>query len=281
MKQRIVSAILGLFVLGFVLFFYETVVFNLAVTLLIVLAIYELFKAAKLTQYKELFALCLAFSILMPFMQTKHLSNQLALICGTYAFLLFLVLLRYHSTLHVEQIGLAFFFALMIPFSFSTLLFIHNRYEMSVSILYLLITLGGAWLTDTGAYFVGCKFGKHKLAPNISPKKTIEGAIGGIICNIICYFVLAILYTSVAKSMFGTVIQINYIALGCLAPLASLAGILGDLSASVIKRQCGIKDFGSIMPGHGGVMDRFDSVLFVAPTVFMYIQYVELFKIVR
>ncbi|WP_312642350.1 phosphatidate cytidylyltransferase [Hydrogenoanaerobacterium sp.] len=281
MKQRIISALLGLCVLGFVLAFYETAVFNIAVTLLIVMAMYELFKAAKLTQYKPLFALCLVFSVLVPLMQTKHLSNQLALICGAYAFLLFCALIRYHDTLHIEQLSLAFFFGLMIPFSFSTLLFMHDRYVMPVSMLYLLITLGGAWLTDTGAYFVGCKFGKHKMAPTISPKKTIEGAIGGILCNLICYYVLTMLYITVADLVFGITIQVNYLALGCLAPLASLAGILGDLSASVIKRQCGIKDFGSIMPGHGGVMDRFDSVLFVAPTVFMYIQYVDLFKIVR
>lgn len=281
MKQRIISALLGLCVLAFVLAFYETIVFNIAVIALILLAMYELFKAAKLNECKPLYLLCLLFSALVPLLQTKHLGGQLALICGAYAFLLFLILIGYHSTLRIEQVALAFFFGLMVPFSFSSLLFVHDRYEMSVSMLYLLLMLGGAWLTDSGAYFAGRAFGKHKMAPTISPKKTVEGAVGGVLCNLVCYFLLSLLYITIANRAFGIVITVNYLGLAILAPLASFAGILGDLVASVIKRQCGIKDFGSIMPGHGGVMDRFDSVLFVAPTVFMYIQYVELFTLVK
>lgn len=219
------------------------------------------------------------FSALIPLLQTRHLAAQIAPICGAYAFLLFLVLIRYHDTLRIEQISLAFFFGMMVPFSFSTMLFIHDRYQTPVSVMYLLITLGGAWLTDTGAYFVGRAFGKHKMAPQISPHKTVEGAVGGVLVNLLCYFGMVLLYITCAKQLFGVTIAVNYLALGCLAPLASMAGILGDLTASVIKRQCGIKDFGSIMPGHGGVMDRFDSVLFVAPTVYMYLHYVEIFTI--
>ncbi len=280
MKQRIISSVIGLGVLALVLAFYETAVFNITIIALILLAVYELFKAAKLTEHRPLFLLCLVFSALVPLLQTKHLGGQLAIICGAYAFLLFLNLIRYHNTLRIEQVSLAFFFGLMVPFSFSVMQLVHDRYEMSVSILYLLMMLGGAWLTDTGAYFSGRMFGKHKMAPQISPHKTVEGAIGGILCNLVCYYLLTWLYITAVGYFFQIAIQVNYLALGILALLASAAGILGDLTASVIKRQCGIKDFGSIMPGHGGVMDRFDSVLFVAPTVFVYIQYVELFTLV-
>lgn len=279
MKQRLVSSVIGLGVLALVLVFYETVVFNIAVAVLIIMAMYELFKAANLIQFKLLFALCLLFSLLVPMLKMDAFAQQLATICGIYAFLLFLVLIRYHKTLHIQQVGIAFLFSLMIPFSFLTLQLVHDHYSMSISILYLLIALGGAWLTDTGAYFAGNKFGKHKLAPTISPKKTVEGAVGGVVFNLVAYYILVLLYVFGANQLFGIVIQVDYLALGILAPLASFAGILGDLTASVIKRQYSIKDFGSIMPGHGGVMDRFDSVLFVAPTVYMFIRYFELFTL--
>ena len=273
MKQRLISALLGLCVLAFVLAFYETIVFNIAITFLIVMVMYELFKATGLIKCKPLFLVCLVFSALVPLLQTNRLITQLAAICCAYAFLLFIILIAYHSTVQIEKIGLAFFLGLMVPFSFSPLQFVHDRFEAPISILYLLIILGGAWLTDTGAYFAGKAFGKHKMAPTISPKKTVEGAVGGVVCNLICYIVLCFVYTTVAKNVFGIIVNVNYFALAVLAPFASIAGIFGDLAASVIKRQCNIKDFGSIMPGHGGVMDRFDSVLFVAPTVFIFIQY--------
>ncbi|MEG1952878.1 MAG: CDP-archaeol synthase [Hydrogenoanaerobacterium sp.] len=273
MKQRIISAMLGLCVLAFVLVFYKTIVFNIAIIFLIIMVMYELFKATGLIECKPLYAVCLVFSVLVPFLQSNHLISWLAVICMVYAFLLFIILISYHSTVHIEKIALAFFFGLMVPFAFSPLQFVHDRFEVHISIMYLLLILGGAWLTDTGAFFAGKTFGKHKMAPNISPKKTIEGAVGGVLFNLVCYVLLVFIYTWAAKNIFSISITVNYFALCVLALLASLAGILGDLTASVIKRQCDIKDFGSIMPGHGGVMDRFDSVLFVAPVVFIFIHY--------
>lgn len=272
MKQRIITAAIGLCVLALVLAFYNTVVFNIAVIVLIVLSIYELFTAANLVRYKLLFALCLLSSALVPFLQTKTSTLPLVIICGV----LYLVLFLYYNLLRVEQISLVFIFSLFVPFSFSTLQLVHDRYPMSVSMLYLLLMLGGAWLTDTGAYFVGNLMGKHKLAPKISPKKTIEGAVGGVAFNLIAFFGIVWLYSFGAKQMFDITITTNYVALAVLALISSVVAIFGDLAASVVKRQHGIKDFGSIMPGHGGVMDRFDSVLFVAPTVYIFIRYINL-----
>lgn len=119
-----------------------------------------------------------------------------------------------------------------------------------------------AWSTDTCAYFVGYLFGKNKLCPNISPKKTIEGAIGGIVGSILAsgayaYFIMP---THI----------IDFLILGC---FGSILGQIGDLAASMFKRYCGIKDYGKIMPGHGGVLDRFDSILFVAPIIYYYTEF--------
>ena len=118
----------------------------------------------------------------------------------------------------------------------------------------LLLILNFSSICDTGAYFVGVTMGKHKLCPKISPKKTIEGAVGGLIASILVTILLTKLFA--VPNMWLMVL---------LTPVFCIAGIIGDLSASVIKRRVGIKDYGKIIPGHGGIMDRFDSILLIAP----------------
>jgi phosphatidate cytidylyltransferase len=122
--------------------------------------------------------------------------------------------------------------------------------------LYLLIFIG-AWVTDTFAYFTGRLFGRHKLAPVISPKKTIEGAIGGVIFCALAF----VLYEFIIAE------QPDYIFFACAGVVISVISVLGDLLMSAIKRKYGPKDFGAIFPGHGGILDRFDSVMAVAPAV--------------
>lgn len=127
--------------------------------------------------------------------------------------------------------------------------------------LYGLIFIG-AWMTDTGAYFVGVLFGKHKLIPQVSPKKTIEGAFGGILGCIAGFTLYGFIIQSVSE------VKVNYVAMILLAIVISIVSQFGDLVASYIKRERGIKDFGFIFPGHGGVLDRFDSIIAVAPTIY-------------
>jgi phosphatidate cytidylyltransferase len=127
--------------------------------------------------------------------------------------------------------------------------------------LYGLIFIG-AWMTDTGAYFVGVLFGKHKLIPKVSPKKTIEGAFGGILGCIVGF----VLYGFIIQSICD--VQVNYVAMVVLATVIAVVSQFGDLVASYIKREREIKDFGFIFPGHGGVLDRFDSIIAVAPTIY-------------
>ena len=127
--------------------------------------------------------------------------------------------------------------------------------------LYGLIFIG-AWMTDTGAYFVGVLFGKHKLIPKVSPKKTVEGAFGGILGCIIGFVIYGFILQSVSE------VKVNYIAITVLAIVISIVSQFGDLVASYIKREREIKDFGFIFPGHGGVLDRFDSIIAVAPTIY-------------
>lgn len=122
-----------------------------------------------------------------------------------------------------------------------------------------------SWMTDTGAYFVGSFMGKHKLIPEVSPKKTVEGAIGGVIvCMLSCFVYSLIISNIVGWPLLNT----GTIAFVIMGMIASVASQFGDLAASAIKRDLQIKDFGNIFPGHGGFMDRFDSVMFVAPIIY-------------
>lgn len=128
-----------------------------------------------------------------------------------------------------------------------------------------LAPLVGAFMSDTGAYFMGRACGKHKLCPYVSPNKTVEGSVGGFIGSIAGMVIYHLILTAASDIYLGWGLVI------VLGVLGSLLGQIGDLSFSVIKREYGIKDYGTIFPGHGGVLDRFDSVLFVSPAYYLII----------
>ena len=141
------------------------------------------------------------------------------------------------------------------------------RYD---AIYFILLILCFAWGGDTAAYFAGRAFGKHKLAPVVSPHKTVEGAIGGVCGSIAAGMVLTLVYALLSARYHVITFNVqpyHYLILAVMGGIASVLGILGDLFASAVKRQMGIKDYGTIFPGHGGILDRFDSVMFVAPFV--------------
>ena len=154
---------------------------------------------------------------------------------------------------------LAGIFAVMaIPYSFSAFL----RMEASgIHRAYLLLPFILSFACDTFAYFAGMAFGKHKLAPKVSPKKTIEGSIGGMAGNVVC----GLIFAFVMDRFFGG--SIGYGVMALLALACSIVAQVGDLSFSLIKREFGIKDYGHLFLEHGGVLDRFDSVLFVTPVI--------------
>lgn len=123
---------------------------------------------------------------------------------------------------------------------------------------YLLLTLNFSSVCDMGAYFVGSAVGKHKLCPEISPKKTVEGAVGGIVCSLIVSVIIAVCFGNAAKLPLLLLLTVPFCILG----------MLGDLFASAIKRSVGLKDYSHLIPGHGGILDRFDSMLLIAPALY-------------
>ena len=152
----------------------------------------------------------------------------------------------------------AFFGAYVFPFFISLLVPMMN---LNNGRNLVLIPFISAWCADAGAYFIGSKFGKHKLAPSISPKKSVEGAFGGVACGILGMLIYGII-------LHFCKTDVPWIAFIVIGLLGSVFGLLGDLFLSYIKRDCRIKDFGNFLPGHGGVLDRFDSVLFVVPVCY-------------
>ncbi len=159
----------------------------------------------------------------------RKLEDAMATITGVF----YVIFFSYHVTL-TEQTG---------------------RFGILVWIIFL-----SAFGTDIMAYFTGRAFGKHKLCPTISPKKTVEGSIGGIIGSVVICLIFG--------RLFAPDLLIQCVVLGVIGGVISQ---FGDLTASVFKRKMGIKDYGNLIPGHGGIMDRFDSVLFTAPMVYYYI----------
>ena len=162
------------------------------------------------------------------------------------------------------------FFALFYPCLMMSMLPMMLTFPGEAGRLALVVTLVCACVTDMFAYFAGLLFGKHKLCPKISPKKTVEGAIGGTLGGIVA----SVLVGYLIQPVLGTSVSLLHMAM--LGLVSAVAGQIGDLSASLVKRNVGIKDFGKIFPGHGGVMDRLDSILFVAPIVYCYFSLVLL-----
>ncbi len=271
MKTRIISAAAGLVLLAVVFFFFDTAVFNVAVTAVTVLAVYEVLMATKYVENKVLATICLLFAAFIPSLRYTLGGFIAPAVCLAFAAALFLLLLADHKTLRIEQVGLSFFISLVIPLAFSMLIIFRDNYSAKIGMFYILLSLGTAWFNDAGAYFVGRAIGRHKLAPEISPKKTVEGAVGGVVSAVIFCAVYAWIFVSIAAGE-GVQLTVYWWRLLLFVPVGAVAGILGDLSASIIKRQCSVKDFGNIMPGHGGVLDRFDSWLFVAPLLYSFVQ---------
>lgn len=187
--------------------------------------------------------------------QTLWLSMLLGLFL--YACLLFTELLAAHTELKFTALCVALFSGVVYPFLIGALVRLRG---MECGTYYIIVAFLISMVADSGAYFVGRAFGKHKLAPVVSPKKTVEGAVGGVVVNILGMIV----YTLILNKCFGFT-QVNYFYAAIYGVVGAVGSILGDLTLSVVKRQVGIKDYGNLIPGHGGILDRFDSTMICAP----------------
>ena len=270
MKKRLISAVGGLAVLTVAVLFFDTLLTNTLAAGICLLALFEIFKAADLLRYRVVTGVCGLFCVLILFLDTDTVSFYFSYLSYLLIVLLFGMLLKDHETLRVEQVAYSFLISILLAVSFFCLILLKGRTGPQMGMFYMLLIFGSAWWGDSGAYFVGSFFGKRKLCPSISPKKTVEGFVGGIFAAVLGNVLVCLAYQGfcnwvVPWGYIKNAVTVHIPAVALVTPFAYFLGVLGDLSASVIKRQYGIKDFGNIMPGHGGAMDRFDSVLFISP----------------
>ena len=281
MKQRVLTAIVLLCVLAIVVWQINTPIFVAVIAFLSAVASNEIMKCAKVSN-KFILIAGTAFSavvpffasekVLMPFVEAQTWGKiitavpQVVYIIALVLVML-LAMLKGYSHTKFEDVAISVFASVLVPYGFSIFVRLRDMFENEQFGIYLIFfALICALGTDVGAQLGGMAFGKHKMSPNISPKKTIEGSICGVIFSIILNVVAVLLYNVFADAKIETAKII--ILLVCALPI-SVMGMMGDLSASVLKRNFGIKDFGKIFPGHGGVMDRFDSTLFTLPLVYV------------
>lgn len=280
MKTRIITAVIAICLLVPVLIFSETPALPIMLSLCSVIAIYEMMaciglkKSVALTAPLYLFAA--GFPFLLRYADEPALVRQVTVVvCLVTSLYFFAVLTFSHGKYKLADIAIAFMTAFYIIAGFNAILFLHD-YEPGGRYVYLAVFIG-AWVTDTFAYFCGMLFGrggKHKLIPDVSPKKTVEGSIGGIVFCILAMVIFGIIINSIAD------LRANYIVLIGAGLLASIVSQIGDLCMSVIKRTYGIKDYGKLFPGHGGVLDRFDSVLAVAIVLAALCSFFNFFEVI-
>ena len=280
MKTRVLTAIVAIAVLLPVLIFSHTVILPIAMALCAAIAVYEmsacigLKKAGFLTVPVYLLALGIPF--LIRYGNGMELIRQAALAILCVVVLYFFAVLTFsHGKYKLADVTIWFMTAFYILLGFNAILVLRD-FEIGGKYVYLLIFIG-AWVTDTFAYFCGMLFGrggKHKLIPDVSPKKTWEGSIGGVLFCMLAMVIFGLIVNHISE------LKADYVMLLIGGFLISIVSQVGDLCMSVIKRTYGIKDYGKLFPGHGGVLDRFDSILAVAVILAAFCSFFNFLQIV-
>lgn len=278
MKQRLITAGVLLCVLAVVLLVSGTVAFPFIAAAFCAVAVFEMQRCLGTLKKSQISIPSMALSILLPLgtllvgeiegglIKTAPVNARamyLLAFAGVfvlYMFVLFAAAIFSRRSLNFNEVAAAYLTTFYITLAFTAIPLI--RFGANGQYYYLLCFLG-PWITDSFAYFTGVFFGRHKLIPEISPKKTIEGSLGGIVFCVASFLVFGI----VIEQMTGN--KPNFLVLGALGLLVAVVAQLGDLVASLIKREHDVKDYSHIFPGHGGVLDRFDSVIATAPLLLL------------
>lgn len=266
LKTRVKTAIVIVIIaIPIFLFAEQPYVMSSLGSILSLAAVYEIYHAyGELKQYGLIVISCAA-AVIFPFL---HFDAYPAVVCAALPVFIALFLARMvrmdkpvtHTKLKslLATIAISLFFA-----SFSYMITLEHGKE------YFMMTVFVSAVSDVFQYFAGRRFGRAKMAPAVSPHKTVEGAFGGVVGAV----AVALLFSALVFGAVGTKPIIPAVII--YAVLASEVGMVGDLSMSVIKRLNGVKDYSNLLPGHGGVLDRFDSQLLVAPYTLLFVMYVN------
>lgn len=266
MKTRIITGVVLVGLLAVLIAFSGTLLFPIALAVLAAIAIGEVANCIGFLRvwYISIPIMVLgAAAVALPwFVDSEDYIRNLSFAALIVMLFLFAAAVFAKGKFNFSELSAFFVCSVYIVAAFASMVLL--RLTPSGKYLYLLVFIG-PWVCDTFAYFTGRFFGRHKLIPEVSPKKTVEGSIGGMIFCVASY----LLFGFIVDRFFG--LHANYLLLGLAGLGVSIVSQIGDLTASVIKRQHNVKDYGKIFPGHGGVMDRFDSVLPTA--ILLYVIY--------
>ncbi len=263
MVKRTIYGILGAIFICTALFLNQffPLILNILVAIACLWSIFELFCAMGISNFFLITIPSMFFSIFIPlFFNYIKIHGTLY----TYSLIVFLTILILNQKIDFKSIFVVYTMTMVITLSLSFLISLRNL-SNKYAFFYIIICFAISWMTDTGAYFFGSFFGKHKLCPRISPKKTIEGAIGGIVAAILSVVLICFIFN---LFLFKGSIKFNIYLMLFMAIIGSIIAMIGDLSFSAVKRGCHVKDFGNVIPGHGGILDRIDSVILVVPFVY-------------
>ncbi len=272
MRTRVLTGIIAFIVFLPFLVHSDTVAYPIAMSLCAAISTYELVRCVGLHKKHHItLPLCAAAAALplcMRFVgigETMDIAVAVSLVLALY---LLGVTIFSHGKVEIHRSMTALAVSLYIIAAFAAMVYLHD-FNPAGKYLYLLAFIG-AWVPDTFAYFTGRLFGKHKLIPDVSPKKTVEGAIGGAVFCVLAFVGFALVYNALNACNGAPPCEHEHLPLipvwlmAVVGLLSAVVSMIGDLSMSVIKRHYGIKDYGKILPGHGGFLDRFDSVIAVA-----------------
>jgi len=266
LKKRVISAAVMIAIVGVLLYFMGWVL-AAVVFVLSIISQYEMIRSFRNAGINLVAPLLYGVAVLaLPIYYFYGLPAVFVLQVLAVA-LIFVAAIIFGKRFNFDSISgsiFSLYYPQMLYVFFYMIIFVKNAdgvWDLELSRLMVLVAVICAVATDTGAFFVGTFFGKKKLCPDISPNKTVEGSLGGLAGGIVGVQIIAILFDN------GRVHLIEYFVFSF---LLSVLAQIGDLSASLIKRKLGVKDYGNLIPGHGGVMDRVDSVLFILPVVYLF-----------
>lgn len=256
MKTRVIFATILVVLLVLLLFLAPPAVIAFVAGVVAAISAYELLTGTGLVKHLRLVAYTIILAFLVPlwcYFGMPAFGAQIGMLA--YTALMFAEILFSKGKLRIEKIAVCYLGGLVFPFMFAALIrMIGDGSGRNVIAIPFLL----ACMSDSGAYFIGCQWGKHKLAPTISPKKSVEGLFGGIGAAVVAMLA----YCLVMNLAFE--MKVNYLYAVIYGVIGALCGTFGDLCFSVVKRQVGIKDYGKLIPGHGGALDRIDSIIFVS-----------------
>lgn len=262
--MRIISALLGFPIIAVLLVFGNSTILDILIAVVSLISSYEYchcFKSTKKANPSKWYLFLISMLLLFTHLTNDVALKEIIIALIPLSFLILIIEMIFSKTKkNINDVAITMLGVCYLPLMLVFVAVIREGFNVGKFLIWYVFC--AAWGSDVFAYIIGRRFGKHKFS-EISPNKSIEGSIAGVLGAIL----VALVYTFAINSIFD--LRISYIIVSIIMAILSLVGQIGDLAASSMKRYCGLKDFGELIPGHGGMLDRIDSVIFILPFAYI------------